>query len=74
MNYISTKITNEEWEFYKEVRATRIPKFLREIQDLFKHNRKIRWKDSIKNILEKDAKKKEKIAEKGLSSLMNIIG
>jgi len=58
MNYISTKIPNEDWKYYKEVRATKNPKFLREIQDLFRHNRKIRWKDSIKNILEKDAKKK----------------
>jgi len=59
MNYISTKISNEDWEYYKEVRATRDPKFLRKIQGLFRHNRKIRWKDSIKNILAKDARKNE---------------
>lgn len=70
MNYISTKIPNEEWKYYKEARATRDPRFLRQIKGLFSHNSKIRWKDSIRNILEKDAKKKEKISEKRLSTLM----
>lgn len=69
MNYISTMVSDEDLKYYEEARATRDPKFLCEIQDLFRHNKKIRWKDSVRNILEKNAKK---ISEKRLSSLMKM--